>query len=209
MRNAAAGLLTSTGKRWLPVRRRIDSKIRLLVSEPLYLSDLLFCAQPHGGPLITRLEDQTLTFCFLLWLPPPPKLWEELPARFRDSPIQDLFKSHLKAHLVSVAFFEIHLLQPSGSCRLFFSSFLLFIVFILSDLLSLSLCLIQMILPFYYCRKALYTLIRLFSVFCIGFDRSALKKYSEVIRIRSQVCVFGGNKSAVSYFIYLISCLCY
>ena len=116
--NSATSLLMEL--HWLPVRQRIAFKLLLITYKslnqmaPIYLSDLIFIAQAgcynlrssNRGLLLAHpriRSKKTLTDrSFML---AAPNLWNKLPAEIRSSPTLNIFKSRLKTHLFTLAFY--------------------------------------------------------------------------------------------------------
>ena len=101
---------------WLPVHRRIDFKIAVLVfktlegTAPNYLRDLL-TVKTHPRVLRSSLDSTKLLVprtkrtagdrAFAVY---GPKLWNSLPNDIRELPTLPLFKKHLKTYLFSLEF---------------------------------------------------------------------------------------------------------
>jgi len=100
---------------WLPVTRRIEFKLLLLVyralngTAPAYISELV---QPYQPGRVLRSAD-TLTLCVprtrhawgdRAFSKAGPALWNSLPADIRAAPSLSAFKSSLKTYLFTLAF---------------------------------------------------------------------------------------------------------
>ena len=103
---------------WLPVQRRIDFKIALLVFKsiqgmaPNYLNDLLSvktCPRLLRSSLDTaklqvpRTKTTAGDRAFSVYAP---KLWNSLPAEIRELPTLPLFKKHLKTYFFTLEFLD-------------------------------------------------------------------------------------------------------
>ncbi len=132
VQNAAARLLTGMKKRdhitpvlsslhWLPVQYRIDFKILLMVFKalhnmyPSYITNLL---EYHTPVRTLRSADKLLLAVprskkkskgDRAFMVVAPKLWNSLPLHIRQARSLEVFKSHLKTHLFTIAFGEARL----------------------------------------------------------------------------------------------------
>jgi hypothetical protein len=128
VQNAAARLITYTRKRdhivpilkqlhWLPILRRIDFKILLIVYKsfhslaPIYISELIDTEATHSRQLrssskniltVPRTRLSTMGDCSFQHA--APMLWNRLPDHIKLSATVDIFKSRLKTHLFQLAY---------------------------------------------------------------------------------------------------------
>ena len=127
IQNSAARLLTKTKKRehitpilyslhWLPVSKRIDFKVLLIVYKalnnqgPAYITDFLHPYTPSrtlrsstAALLDTKTKPKKkigeAAFCFYA-----PTLWNTIPQEIREATSTNIFKQKLKTYLFSLAF---------------------------------------------------------------------------------------------------------
>jgi len=127
VQNAAARLLTGTGKRrhitpvlqelhWLPLQSRIQYKLMLLTYKALhdkapdYLKDLLsplFTSRPlrsSNQNLLAVPRANLVNYGDRAFSVAAPKLWNALPTHIRSADSLNIFKRDLKTHLFSLAF---------------------------------------------------------------------------------------------------------
>jgi len=97
---------------WLPVHRRIQYKIALLMhnslstNQPPYLRNLLHMYQPSQCLRSASQNFLSIPFCTTNFGKrsfsfSAPTIWNELPAAIRESNTLDTFKHQLKTHLTS------------------------------------------------------------------------------------------------------------